>query len=144
MPELITTVVAALPTVIVLVPPVPIPIAWLIASFPILIAPAEELSSSAAEESSVSPPAVALRPIASAPVPADVKSREESKAPAWEIVKSSAAPFAVFVIVRVEFTASMSIPPALALSLIASATVDAEDSRSSVVVPVAVISKSSP
>ena len=82
MPELTTTVVAALPTVIVLVPPVPIPIAWLMASLPMLIAPALELISKAADESSVSPPAEALREMASAPVPALVRRRDASKAPA--------------------------------------------------------------
>ena len=60
-----------------------------------LIAPAEELSSRAAEESIVNPPAEAERERASAPVPADARTRDASKAPAREIVRSSAAPSAV-------------------------------------------------
>jgi hypothetical protein len=125
-PELTTTEVLALPMVMVLVPPVPMPIFWLMASLPILMAPAEELISRAAEESRSNPPAEEVRAIASAPIPAEVNKREASNAPTWEIVKSSDAPLAVLVMAKVELAASMSIPPAVASMSTAAAPVPFE------------------
>ena len=45
------------------------------------------------------PPAEAVKSIASEPVPADVNNKLASKAPVWEIVRSSAALSAACVIV---------------------------------------------
>ena len=87
-------------------------------------------------------PAAAVNAIASVPLPADVNIIEELFAFTVEIVISSPSPSVVLVIAIVEFTPSISSPPAEAFNLIASATASFEDTFTDD--PVAAISISSP
>ena len=87
-------------------------------------------------------PAAAVNAIASVPLPAELNIMEELFAFTVEIVISSSSPSVVLVIAIVEFTPSISSPPAEAVNAIASATASFDDKFTDD--PVAVISMSSP